>query len=293
MLLLISFNLCTVFDCQLNDSNQYKVAYTIVVDQYGHGNFTNIQNAIDSLPSGNTQWIRIQISSGKYWEKVTMPKQKPCIFLEGAGSGSTSIEWDDHVGTSTSATFTVYLDNIAVNISEQTQAVAAITYGDKSVFYQCSFIGLQDCLYDARGRHYFSNCYIEGGMDFIFGSGQSIYEHPSGYITAQGRNSSADPSGFVFKTCTITGTGKAYLVRAYGAYSRVIFANSTLSDTIVPQGWSAWHYVHMEQNIEYMVNGCSGPGADTSKRVSWEKKPNSDDLNSFVNISFIDGEGWI
>ncbi|KAL5863058.1 hypothetical protein ACOSQ3_000572 [Xanthoceras sorbifolium] len=268
MLLLISFNLCTVFDCQLNDSNQYKVAYTIVVNQYGHGNFTNIQNAIDSLPSGNTQWIR-------------------------AGSGSTSIEWDDHVGTSTSATFTVYLDNIAVNISEQTQAVAARTYGDKSVFYQCSFIGLQDSLYDARGRHYFSNCYIEGGMDFIFGSGQSIYEHPSGYITAQGRNSSADPSGFVFKTCTITGTGKAYLVRAYGAYSRVIFANSTLSDTIVPQGWSAWHYVHMEQNIEYMVNGCSGPGADTSKRVSWEKKPNSDDLNYFVNISFIDGEGWI
>ncbi|KAL5791964.1 hypothetical protein ACOSP7_000558 [Xanthoceras sorbifolium] len=262
MLLLISFNLCTVFDCQLNDSNQYKVAYTIVVNQYGHGNFTNIQNAIDSLPSGNTQWIRIQISSGKYWEKVTMPKQKPCIFLEGAGSGSTSIEWDEHVGTSTSATFTVYLDNIAVALH-------------------------------LRGRHYFSNCYIEGGMDFIFGSGQSIYEHPSGYITAQGRNSSADPSGFVFKTCTITGTGKAYLVRAYGAYSRVIFANSTLSDTIVPQGWSAWHYVHMEQNIEYMVNGCSGPGADTSKRVSWEKKPNSDDLNYFVNILFIDGEGWI
>ena len=55
-------------------------------------------------------------------------------------------------------------------------ALAARIYGDKSAFYNCAFFGLQDTLWDVQGRHYFYNCYIEGGFDFIFGRGQSIYE---------------------------------------------------------------------------------------------------------------------
>lgn len=57
-----------------------------------------------------------------------------------------------------------------------TQAVAAMISGDKCVFYRCAFIGLQDTLWDVSGRHYFKFCVIKGGIDFIFGSGQSIYE---------------------------------------------------------------------------------------------------------------------
>lgn len=56
------------------------------------------------------------------------------------------------------------------------QALAAAIYGDKSVFYKCGFVGFQDTLFDARGRHYFKDCYIQGEVDFIFGSGQSYYE---------------------------------------------------------------------------------------------------------------------
>ncbi|KAK3194300.1 hypothetical protein Dsin_025610 [Dipteronia sinensis] len=126
--------------------------------------------------------------------------------------------------------------------------------------------------------------------------GSYAAQYKAGYITAQARNSSTDPSAFVFKSCSITGTnyGKAYLGRAYGAYSRVIFADSTLSDIIVPDGWDAWSYIHEEENIEYMESGCSGAGADTSKRVSWEKKVTDHAyLNDFVDISFIDKEGWI
>lgn len=55
-------------------------------------------------------------------------------------------------------------------------ALAARIYGDKSAFYGCGFIGYQDTLWDALGRHYFNNCYIEGSVDFIFGDGQSYYE---------------------------------------------------------------------------------------------------------------------
>lgn len=61
-----------------------------------------------------------------------------------------------------------------------------------------------------------------------------------GYITAQGLQAANDPSGFVFSRCTVTGTFKAYLGRAYREYSRVLFIDSYLSDVIVPQGWDAW-----------------------------------------------------
>lgn len=60
--------------------------------------------------------------------------------------------------------------------SEIKQAVAVTVYGDKSAFYNCDFLGLQDTLWDVEGRHHFKDCYIEGAIDFIFGSGQSIYE---------------------------------------------------------------------------------------------------------------------
>ena len=56
------------------------------------------------------------------------------------------------------------------------QAVAVAVFGDKSAFFECGFVGLQDTIWDERGRHYFHNCYIEGSIDFIFGNGQSFYE---------------------------------------------------------------------------------------------------------------------
>ncbi|KAK3194303.1 hypothetical protein Dsin_025613 [Dipteronia sinensis] len=89
-------------------------------------------------------------------------------------------------------------------------------------------------------------------------------------------------------SCTFTGTGKAYLGRAYVAYSRVIIFNSTLSDIVISQGWEAWNYKNQPQNIVYADSGCSGPVADTSKRVFWEKKLSAAEMKQFVDISYID-----
>jgi len=60
--------------------------------------------------------------------------------------------------------------------SEIEPANAARLHGDKYFFCNCSFVGYQDTLYDQYGRHYFKDCYIQGEMDFIYGSGQSYYE---------------------------------------------------------------------------------------------------------------------
>lgn len=160
-------------------------------------------------------------------------------------------------------------------------AVAAKISGDKSSFYRCGFLGLQDTLWDVQGRHYFKLCSIQGAVDFIFGSGQSIYEVNktsvfctlywtilnkiqiwiwvlnslqrctisviagvldglAGFITAQSRSSPYETNGFVFKDCKIIGHGKTFLGRAWRDYARVVFYNTTMSDVVVPEGWSPW-----------------------------------------------------
>jgi len=65
---------------------------------------------------------------------------------------------------------------------------------------------------------------------------------PPGFITAQRRNSSTEPTGFVFRGGQVTGIGKVNLGRAYGPYSRVIFWKTYLSSVILPGGWDAWKY---------------------------------------------------
>jgi len=40
----------------------------------------------------------------------------------------------------------------------------------------------------------------------------------------------------------VYGIGDVYLGRAKGAYSRVIFAKTYLSKTIVPKGWTNWSF---------------------------------------------------
>ena len=55
------------------------------------------------------------------------------------------------------------------------QAVALRISGDKAAFYNCKMYGFQDTICDDRNRHFFKDCLIQGTMDYIFGSGKSLY----------------------------------------------------------------------------------------------------------------------
>ncbi|XP_042939458.1 putative pectinesterase 52 [Carya illinoinensis] len=187
------------------------------------------------------------------------------------------------------------------------QAVAARIYGDKSAFYGCGFIGFQDTLWDATGRHYYKNCYIEGGVDFIWGNGQSIYEDclinatagslfspdSVSYVTAQGRSSPYETSGFVFRLGAVFGTGKIFLGRAYGPYSRVIFHGTTLGRAVAPEGWNEWNSKGHEDKLTYAEVDCKGPGSDKSKRVKWMKKLRPSELHQFSKSRFINQNRWL
>ncbi|RID73749.1 hypothetical protein BRARA_B00879 [Brassica rapa] len=296
-------------------------AEQVFVDQSGNGNFTTIQKAIDSVPANNRNWFFINVAAGLYKEKVKIPRDKPFIVLVGAGTSKTRVEWDDHVSIQT-PTFALSANNTVVksltfvntynlpnngkvNKNDITPAPAAMIEGDKCAFYSVGFAGIQDTLWDKNGRHFFHRCTIQGAVDFIFGSGQSIYkncdiqvlgealEPGAGYITAQARTSPDDADGFVFMDSLVHGTGKAYLGRAYRNYSRVIFCDTNLTNVVVPKGWWEWKFVGNESRLTYAEVRCFGSGSSTTERVRWVKKPSDPIVQRLCSLDFINNGGWV
>ncbi|XP_057779528.1 probable pectinesterase 29 [Salvia miltiorrhiza] len=297
------------------------VSKTISVDPLGRGGFRSIQAAINSVPSNNKIWIQINIGRGVYREKVKIPSDKPYIYLKGAGMTNTVIEWNDHGSIDTSPTFDSQAHHTIArgikfvnsynsppngNRNPVERAVAARIQGDKSALYECGFFGLQDTLWDVEGRHYYKNCMIEGAIDFIFGTAQSLYEGCSisvaagglkgskGYITAQGRVNPGDSNGFVFKQCKIFGSGQAFLGRPWRNYARVVFYETQMSEVVVPQGWYIWNSGGHEGQLTLSEYNSHGQGANIRERVEWAKNLTAKEANTLASVSFIDEEGsWM
>ncbi|KAL8152549.1 hypothetical protein V2J09_010309 [Rumex salicifolius] len=192
------------------------------------------------------------------------------------------------------------MQNTYGNLRNWSRAIAARIYGDKSAFYNCRFEGIQDTLWDVVGRHYYKSCYIEGAVDFIWGTGQSVYEDCAievlfgGYITAQGRLRPKDRDGFVFIRGSVHGRGESFLGRAYAPRSRVVFLATHFDRVIQPLGWDAWRSLRHEQRLTYIEANCSGGGADLSHRVPWMKRSVDEaELSHYTVSAFIDQDGWI
>lgn len=305
--------------------NKLKPCLTIKVDKdQSLGHFASVQKAVDSLPVNNPCRVVISIGAGIYREKVVIPAIKAYVSLEGAGADKTIIEWNDTadlvgqtgrpLGTFGSATFAVNSPYfIAKNITFQNkappppsgalgkQAVALRISADTAAFIGCKFIGAQDTLYDHMGRHYFRDCYIQGSVDFIFGNGLSLYEgchlhaitNSVGALTAQKRDSLLEETGFSFVHCKVTGSGALYLGRAWGTFSRVVFAFTFMDKIINPSGWYDWGNKSREMTVFYGQYQCSGPGADFGRRVSWSRELTQQEAKPFISIGFVDGYEWL
>ncbi|KAJ3693517.1 hypothetical protein LUZ60_008997 [Juncus effusus] len=268
----------------------------------------------------------IWINNGIYFEKVMIPSSKSNITFQGQGFDTTAISWNDTAnsshGTFYSASVTVFAHNfIAKNISFinvapipnpgdfRAQAVAIRVGGDKAAFWGCGFFGAQDTLHDDKGRHYFKECFIQGSIDFIFGDGTSLYEDckivsiaspvPSGVnfingvITAHGRVNGDENSGYVFVNCSIGGTGRVWLGRAWRPFSRVVFAYTSMSDIISPEGWNDWNDPTRDQTILYGEYKCTGTGSNMTMRAPYVQRLNDTQAAPFLNISFINGDQWL
>lgn len=94
------------------------------------------------------------------------------------------------------------------------QAVAFKSECDSITLENCQFLSHQDTLYIDGGReNVVRNCYIEGDIDFIFGSADCLFEHCHIHASSEERDIAyytapstlmRNQTGFVFRDCHFT-----------------------------------------------------------------------------------------
>src|SRR6185369_13670416 len=223
-------------------------------------------------------------------------------------------------GTTKSASVTVsgddfYAENLTFENSysrtrplsqEGSQAVAIKITGDRAVFRRVRFLGYQDTLYPNgrrcetdRGpcepaRQYFSECYIEGNVDFIFGDAIAYFDrceihalpHALVYLTAQSKHYAEEKSGYVFDHCRITAApgAKVYLGRPWRAYSTVVFLDTEMPAEIVAEGWHEWEHDGKPSlpTSFYAEYHSTGPGANPNRRQLTREEAARFSLRNFL-----------
>ncbi|CAI8595571.1 unnamed protein product [Vicia faba] len=291
----------------------------IKVMQDGSGEFKTITAAINSIPTGNNKRVIIKIGPGNYKEKIKIERSRPFITFLGNPKNMPNLTFDGTAkkyGTVDSATLIVMSDyfvaaNIAISNSAARpdarrsggQAVALRTSGDKSAFYNCKIYGFQDTVCDDRNNHLFKDCLIQGTVDYIFGSGKSLYLKTElrtlgtkdvTVIVAQARKSESEDYIYSFVHCDLTGTGtRTFLGRAWLSHAKVAFAYSTMTKVIHPEGWC--NNLHSEYNKTLFFGEYknTGPGADTKKRVKFTKQLSDGEAKPFITLGIIQGSRWL
>lgn len=291
-----------------------------IVAKDGSGNFKTVQEAINAVPDLRKNQTIIYIKKGVYKEKLVLPATKTNVKFIGEQVDSVVVGFDDYasklnrfgeqIGTSGSASFFVHGDDFsAENITFQNsagpvgQAVAVRVAADRVKFLNCKFLGFQDTLYTwgygAGSRQYYKNCYIEGTVDFIFGSSTAVFDEchiygkKGGYLTAASTPDSSQ-YGYVFIKCIIDGDappGSFYLGRPWRINAKTVFIDCNMSNIIKPEGWNNWGKAEAEKNTFYAEADSKGAGANRESRTKWSYQLNEEQKKKY-NLTNI-FQGWM
>jgi len=212
------------------------------------------------------------------------------------------------------------------------QAVAAYVDADRAVFRDCRLLGYQDTLCTGplpdrpidpnqpyfggprgrapriQGRQLYERCYIEGDIDFIFGSAAALFYHCSihsrslrqpaatyGWVTAASTPEHAK-YGYVFRRCRLSGDappGSVYLGRPWRNHAHTVFIDCWLGAHIRPEGWDNWDKPESEHTVRYAEHGSYGPGAMGAQRVGWSRQLAESELRQYEPERMLGGsDGW-
>ncbi|MFT3738114.1 MAG: pectinesterase family protein [Breznakibacter sp.] len=276
----------------------------VIVAADGTGDYTTLQEAIGHCKAFQPTETVIFIKNGIYREKVLIDTFYTNLRLVGESAEQTIITYDDHAGMPDIGTFNSYtmkvtgngivLENLTIeNASgEKGQAVALHIEGDRCIIRNCRLLGNQDTLYAAgqKSRQYYSNCYIDGTTDFIFGAATAVFDRctlhskRNSFITAAS-TPKGNAYGYVFLDCKLTansGVNKVYLGRPWRDDANVVFVNCTMDEHIVPEGWHNWGKPEREKTAFYAEYRSSGNGANPNGRVAWSHQLTKKEIKKYT-----------
>ena len=295
-------------------------------------------------PAYEVQPAVIHIAAGKYREKLVLSRPNVTFLGEGRertvlvyGDGANEIE-EDGRKRGTFRTATVRIDAPDFTAKHLTfcndagygykvgQAIALYVDGDRCRFEDCALLGSQDTLFDAplpldpekpdgkgpgehkpriRGRHLYRNCFLQGDVDFIFGSGTAYFEACTifsklpegreeasvyGYVTAASTHPDF-PYGYVLHRCRLISDcpkGSVYLGRPWKQGAKTVFLECELGEHIHPQGWHDWDKPH--DSFFYAEYKSYGPGAEVQGRADFSHQLTAEEAAEYTPEKVL--EGW-
>jgi len=304
--------------------------FNAVVESDVSATNTNLQQAIDDAPDNGTNVYCILIKPGTYEGQFIVPKQKAHIALVGENVTNSVLTYSLNVNETNSRTLPQFKGTGVIVLArdfsaekltfqntsgDHGQALALRVDGDRAVFNSCRMIGWQDTLMINNGREYFTNCYIAGRVDFIYGSATAVFDRceihsrNGGHVTAASTPKDK-PFGFVFMNCRLTGDPqpwmsaggipantnsppKADLGRPWRPFASVTYLNCEMADHIKPEGWNNWRNPANESTARYGEYRSSGPGANPSARFPWTKQLTDEEAKAFTIQNILGGaDDW-
>ncbi|MGF9650351.1 pectinesterase family protein [Pseudarthrobacter oxydans] len=304
--------------------------------------FPSVQAAVDAVPTGSTRRTLIRIQPGVYREAIRVPANKPRISFLGLGEkaedvvlvynnasgtlkpdgtgaygtgGSASVRIDGPDFLASNITFSNDFDEAGNQDMKNRQAVALFLTGDRAVLNNVRCLGNQDTLLvdsPSRGvqsRFFFSGCYIEGDVDFIFGRGTAVFSESeirsldrgsdsnNGYVSAGSLNIGIK-HGYLFTGCRFVSdaaAGSVHLGRPWhpsgdvDAIAQVLVRDSWLGAHISGAPWTDMSGFSWREARFHEFNN-NGPGS----RITPERPQLDPGLaQEFTPEAYLGGtDGW-
>ena len=294
----------------------------VSVGKSGNTDFRTVQGALDyTCLSGQSAAVTINIQNGSYDEPLFLCN-KDNVTLKGMSRSGVILQYSNcealtsGVGSSTnrkpsrgnaigrSGGRAVILmedcDNIRFeNMTLQNtwsgeRSQAEVIYfnsgdgKDRLVMVNCNISSRQDTI-NAKGYGWFYGCTIEGNVDFIWGSPETVLfenctlriaddtDFSSAYIV-QCRCLSPLAKGFIFLGCTISAEsgvpdGSVYLARSSGEreyYDNVTYIDCRMDSSVAAAGW-------------YSIP-APNPSAGTASR-GWKESGSRDTSDNAIDLS--------
>lgn len=302
---------------KIPELKKYIINSDFVVAKDGSGDFMTVQEAVNAVPVNRKIRTILFIRKGVYKERVVIPETQTNISFIGESQTETKLTFDnfatrktalgENMGTSGSSSLYIYafgfeaenmtFEKSAGNVG---QAVAVFVVSDQVAFRHCRFLGNQDTLYTwgKVSRQYYEECYIEGTVDFIFGS--CVFDRceirakrSGGYLTAPS-TPEGTAYGYVFLNCKLTadeGVKDVFLGRPWRPYAKTVYIGCEMDSHIKPEGWNNWGKLDAEKTTFYAEYGSIG--SDAKSRAAWSHQLTKKEAETFTIKSILGArDGW-